>query len=231
MSQQHLLDPAAPQAAAASARNRFGAVLAAAAALTLGAIAFGPASPALAHDQLVGSEVVEKADGTAEAVRLSFSNSIIEVGTEFVLTGPDGADAKGGDPVVDGPDVTQPIAPALEAGDYAGAWRVVSSDGHPIDGVFTLSVAADGSAELREGVIAGTDEHTDEEEVNTADANQDATTSNDAGGAPVGAILGFAGGAIVIVAIAVMLVARRRSGAFPDSHTSTDTPDSTEGSL
>ncbi|MHA3723139.1 copper resistance CopC family protein [Leucobacter sp. HY1910] len=234
MSQQYSVVPTTPvtalPAAAASHAARpprrlfalMGGALATA-AIALGAMAFGPASPALAHDQLVGSEVVENADGTAEAVRLSFSNSVIEVGTEFVLTGPGGADARGGEPEIDGPDVTQPIKQGLEAGDYAGAWRVVSSDGHPIDGVFTLTVEADGSATLGEGAPetapAGTTDT-----ASAADTAGDGAAGEAAGvasGAPVGALIGVGAAAVAVVAVVVMLTVRRRerAAAFGGTHT------------
>lgn len=198
---------------AARTPRRFVALMGAtfaAAALALGAMAFGPASPAHAHDQLVGSEVVESADGTAEAVRLSFSNSVIEVGTEFVLTSPDGDDVRNGAPEIDGPDVTQPFVQGLTAGDYAGAWRVVSSDGHPIDGVFTLTIEADGSAELQEGAAAsaGTD---DVQDSNGPAA--DPAEGEGSGGAPVGALIGVGVAAVAVVAAVVVLTVRRSSSA------------------
>lgn len=243
MSQHYAVVPSAHVATRRTSPRRaiiaFGAALTAVTALALGAVTLGPASPAHAHDQLVNTEIVAKSDGTAEAVRLSFSNSIIEVGTEFVLTAPDGSDAKGGDPVVTGPDVTQPIATGLKAGDYAGAWRVVSSDGHPIDGAFTLTLAADGSATVTDGVAP---EHTDESgDAHEAEAGHEAGDHKDAAdqgsGLGAGAIIGLAGSGVVIVALGVTLIARRRGATAAATASSPATPatparqgDTTEGS-
>ncbi|WP_449278676.1 copper resistance CopC family protein [Leucobacter sp. GX24907] len=115
-------------------------------AIALATIGFlmSPTSPAHAHDELINQTVeVNEDDGSAEAVRLTFSNSILDVGTEIVITGPEG-DATDGAPVTKGPDVTQALADNLALGDYNVAWRVVSSDGHPIDGTFEFTVQEDG---------------------------------------------------------------------------------------
>lgn len=191
-------------------RTRLGAVLVAAATLTLGGLALGPASPALAHDQLVDTQVVTANDGSVEAVRLSFSNNIMEVGTEFVVTDAAGTDTTDGPPEVAGPDVTQPLMADLEAGDYAGAWRVVSSDGHPIDGTFTLKVAADGTAELSEA--APTEEHAEDHGTDHDAADTGATASNDEmPEAPTSLYIFLAvGGVLVIGVVVASFMARSR---------------------
>lgn len=190
----------------------------------------GIATPALAHDQLISSAVeTDPADGGAHAVHLVFSNSIIEVGTEIVITAPDGADATDGDPVIDGPDVTQPLQTDLAPGDYSGAWRVVSSDGHPIEGMFTLTVPEGGAPTIsdeaaaeddhdlaEEGAEAGEDhEHSDQEHAETEDAG-----SQEAG-APVGAVIAVVvGGAAVIaggIAAATAGNRRRARGMAADA--------------
>lgn len=133
-------------------------------ALIAGAATFGVAAPALAHDELIGTDLVaDSADGSLDSIRLSFSNSIIETGIEMVVTGPDGTDAVDGAPTIAGPDVTQPLIADLPAGTYDAAWRVVSSDGHPIEGAFTFSVAADGSADPSKIAVAGEETHSEEE--------------------------------------------------------------------
>lgn len=127
----------------------FGAVLLASAA-ALALVGQG-ASPALAHDELVGSTVeTDASDGTAQAVTLHFNNEIIPVGSEILVMGPDGADdsVSDGAPTINGRDVTQALLTPLASGEYRIAWRVVSSDGHPISGELFLTVAADGSAAL-----------------------------------------------------------------------------------
>lgn len=124
------------------------ALLASAAVLTL--IGQG-ATPALAHDELVGYTVeTDASDGTAQAVTLHYNNEIIPVGSEILVLGPDGADdsVSDGAPTINGRDVTQALLTPLTPGEYRMAWRVVSSDGHPISGELFLTVAADGSATL-----------------------------------------------------------------------------------
>ena len=113
------------------------------------------ASPALAHDELVGTQVVTDTAGAPEAVRLSFSNSIVEVGTEIVVRSAKGDDATDGAPEIAGPDVTQPLAADLAPGNYSAAWRVVSSDGHPIEGSFALVIAEDGVATIADASSPG----------------------------------------------------------------------------
>lgn len=175
-----------------------------AAALGLAAV-LGAASPALAHDELIATDLVADAEGAPEAIELRFNNSIVEVGTEFIVESPDGADATDGPAQVAGPAVTQPLAADLAPGEYRAAWRVVSSDGHPIDGAFGLVVAADGTASLSESAPAteSSEEHGHDGE--TAGAEEPSSV-------PVGALIAVAvGGAAVIAGgIAAATAGRRR---------------------
>ena len=99
-------------------------------------------SPALAHDELVGTAFeMSETGGQVEAVVLSYSAVILDVGTEIIVTGPDGSDASGGEPEQDGRDVRQVLAENLPDGMYDFVWRVVSSDGHPIEGAFSFEIA------------------------------------------------------------------------------------------
>ncbi|GAA4186040.1 hypothetical protein GCM10022252_17430 [Streptosporangium oxazolinicum] len=112
------------------------------AALVLGT-AF--ASPALAHDRLKSSDPAKGAKvESLEEVKLTFSatvrfpNVVVRSGDET---------HQDGKPAVDGPVVTQKVKGDLPPGEYVIAYRVVSSDGHPIEGEipFTLLGSADPS--------------------------------------------------------------------------------------
>ncbi|MFT4232969.1 MAG: copper resistance protein CopC [Leucobacter sp.] len=194
--------------------------LIAASALLAATPVLGVAAPALAHDQLEGTTVItDQADGSVDALRLTFSDSVLELGTEITVTGPDGADATDGAPQIDGPDVTQPLVDDLIPGDYLGAWRVVSSDGHPIDGGFSLTIPQDPA---QEPVIEPRDlENTDGDLDDAATAQPDSQPEEeghdhesdaDAGRAPVGAVIAVVvGGAAVIAGgIAAVTVGQRR---------------------
>jgi methionine-rich copper-binding protein CopC len=97
------------------------------------------ASPALAHDALKSSNPAKGAKvESVKEVRLTFSAT-----TRFpnvILRTADGAVHQDGKPVVDGPVVIQKVKDDLPPGEYVIAYRVVSSDGHPIEGEipFTL---------------------------------------------------------------------------------------------
>lgn len=129
--------------------------------ITLSALLLGSASPALAHDELVGFDVVTSNDSPeVTGVSLQFSNEILDVGAEFIAVDATGSDVLAGAPVVAGRDVSQSLKTPLAPGEVSLAWRVVSSDGHPITGALTLTVAQDGSGTIAEteAVAASDDE-------------------------------------------------------------------------
>ena len=123
--------------------------------ITLSALLLGSASPALAHDELVGFDVVTSNDSPeVTGVSLQFSNEILDVGAEFIGVDATGSDVLAGPPVVAGRDVSQSLKTPLAPGEVSLAWRVVSSDGHPITGALTLTVAQDGSGTIAETEMA-----------------------------------------------------------------------------
>lgn len=112
--------------------------------------------PASAHDAL--SDSTPAAGDTLTEVpselALTFTGEISDLGVQFVVTGPDGRDVVQGTPTVDGVTVTQPLAAELVNGDYQAAWRVTSSDGHPISG--TIDFTIDAEATSGDGAAATT---------------------------------------------------------------------------
>ena len=193
----------------------------AAAVIALGALAMGPASPALAHDELTDQRVLTNADGTADAVRLSFNNSIIEVGTEFVITNEAGDSVTSGAPVIDGPDVVQKVEQGLAEGDYAGAWRVVSSDGHPIEGTFSIVVASDGAATLGSATESAEHEHehgeTTEAGGETAEHANHVTAEKPATPTSLYVFIGIGGVLVVAVVIGAFVARSRRIAKLGES--------------
>ncbi|WP_087011167.1 copper resistance CopC family protein [Leucobacter sp. 7(1)] len=189
-------------------RRRQGAV--AAVFLIAGASLFGVASPALAHDELINTTVVtDEVTGDVQAFQLSFSNSIIEVGTEIIVTGPDGADAADGTPEIEGPKVTQGLQADLAPGEYTAAWRVVSSDGHPIEGAFGIAIDAAGGGEI---VAAPAPSGPASETETEITAEGDSPSAQDSDGLPVGAIIAIVVGGVAVVGggVTAAIVANRR---------------------
>lgn len=116
------------------------------AALVALLLSFGlVAAPASAHDSLIASTPADGETLTAAPTELtlSYSAEIAQIGADVVVTDPAGTVVS--QPLtVAGTDVVVPLAADLAPGSYAIAWRVTSSDGHPIDGAltFTLDVPA-----------------------------------------------------------------------------------------
>ncbi|MHB1288790.1 copper resistance CopC family protein, partial [Georgenia sp.] len=105
------------------------------------------AAPAHAHDGLVSATPADGGTLTAvpTEVVLTFCNELLEVEPAVVVRDEAGEQLDDVPVVVDGVTVTCPLPVALPAGRYDVAWRVVSADGHPIEGAFTFTVAAGGS--------------------------------------------------------------------------------------
>lgn len=119
-------------------------VLALAAALLVAfALLLVPASPAHAHDELIGSD--PSADSTVEGVpaqlTLTFSGAIAtDAGaSEVAVTDAEGTSLIDGDPTAQDNVLTQPLT-GEASGEITVLWKVVSSDGHPISDQFTFTV-------------------------------------------------------------------------------------------
>jgi len=119
---------------------------AAVALVALGAAIAVPA-PASAHDQLVGTDPADGATLTAlpAQITLTFSDAVLPDpgATAVEVTDPAGAPVADGEATTDGATVTQTLrADAADPnGRYTVAWKVVSSDGHPVSGTFAFTVA------------------------------------------------------------------------------------------
>ncbi|WP_105567407.1 copper resistance CopC family protein [Microbacterium halophytorum] len=215
--------------------------LVAAAAATLVFLPLATSAPASAHDQLVASDPA--ADSTVEVLpdelTLVFSGELIDAGdgTAVEVLSPAGDDVAG-DPELSGTDVTVPLAGGA-AGEYEVTWRVVSNDGHPIDGTFSFAAETASAADA-----AGSDGAAEQTDEATADASgsEDADAPADAGGAeeadaaegaPAGAdsfqrnLPWIVGGLVVVAgggAVIAMAVLRTRRGYPPAGDARTDDP-------
>lgn len=138
-----------------SARRTIGTALCA--VLSVGLL-WGSAAPASAHDQLVSTE---PADGATVAsapstVTATFNSDLIDLSQDMIVTTPDGTRLTGLDVTVSGPQVSAQLPDDLGPGDYTVAWRVVSSDGHPIEGRYGFTVAGGGPAPTRSAPVVAT---------------------------------------------------------------------------
>ncbi|MFG1966984.1 copper resistance protein CopC [Nonomuraea sp. NPDC049028] len=167
------------------------------------------APAALAHDSLKSSSPAKNATVSGvQTIELEYSSRV-----RFplvVLRTADGKTIQLGEPQADGPKVRTAVPTKLAGGSYVIAWRVVSSDGHPIEGEIPFTV---------KGAAAST----------TASATQAASaapatsaeSTRPAAAAQGGGIPGWLWGglaALVVAGLAVWLLSRRSSGpSGPDS--------------
>lgn len=200
----------APRPARTALRRLAGA---AAAALLAAAGLLAGASPALAHDQLMGIEGELSADGTEVSMALTFNNQPMNIGTEFSATGPDGADLLVGEPAFEGRDVVQRIAlPGFDQTVVVN-WRVVSSDGHGISGSFAFAVLErDGGTELQ---------FRDVPEAPAAESSDSASVEEEprdllSPGVRIALVIG-AGSVAAATAVAAVVASRRRKQAFEEA--------------
>ncbi|MFI2104191.1 copper resistance protein CopC [Isoptericola sp. NPDC019693] len=123
------------------ARRRRAVVVLLAAALTP-VLGVAVAQPASAHDRLLSSDPADGAtvDRAPTELTLRFSADVLAAGAQVAVTTADGTVPT--EVTVDGDEVVAPLPDDLPAGDWDVAWRVVSSDGHPIEGELAFTVAA-----------------------------------------------------------------------------------------
>lgn len=110
------------------------------------------AGPAAAHTELISSTPADQqtVSRTPAVVALTFSESVLPMGTQVVVTGPEGPVQVGAPKVADS-TVSQDLQGGSPAGQYTVAWRVTADDGHPLSGTlsFTAEAASDGGSATR----------------------------------------------------------------------------------
>ena len=197
----------------ARARRSVRAVPAAALALAL-LVAVAPA--AAAHDQLISTDPPDGAvlDTAPASVGLTFSEDVLDISTTVVVAGPSGSVPTTAS--VDGTTVTAALPADLPDGAYTVTWRVVSGDGHPVQGSFGFTVQAADSATGNTG-DPGTTRTASAAPPASATASPSAspspaTTEGTAGSGPLGLVAGIAGAALVAALLVLLLRRRRTSG-------------------
>jgi copper resistance protein C len=111
----------------------------------LGALAL--AQPAAAHNSLISSDPKDGARlaRTPAQVRLVFLSRLDPASTTVAVTRPDGRTARAGAPRFDGARVMVPLMQG-PAGAYAVRYKVVSEDGHPVEGTVRFTVTTPATA-------------------------------------------------------------------------------------
>lgn len=150
----------------------------------------GLATPALAHNQLTSSNPADKQslDTGPGQVVLTFDQPVqAGAGLNTVtVTSENGDHWEGGAAEVASNVVTTPVRDLGPAGDYTIAYRIISADGHPVDGTltFTLTEAGDGTP---------------------AEPPADSASGEDSGGVPIWV---WIGGAVVVLGAGLFFALR-----------------------
>ncbi|HEX4725952.1 MAG TPA: copper resistance CopC family protein [Pseudonocardiaceae bacterium] len=119
-------------------------------ALLAGFAVLGLASPAFAHNVLVGSQPTTGTSVTAGPTQVRFDfNAPVRTGPNTItVLGPDGTHwERTATATVNGNSVSTQVAPLGPAGVYTASYRIISADGHPVTGdiTFTLTKAGNGT--------------------------------------------------------------------------------------
>lgn len=167
-------------------------------ALTAAVVAAGPAA---AHAALSGST---PADGSTievapEQVTLTFNQDIRQDFHALSVLGPDGTQWAQGEPRVQGRDLSVDLDRLGNAGQYKIGFRVVSADGHPIQGRIAFDFAPTASAPT--SGPGGTDKV----KLQAPETTESAAASDENGGFPIWiataiAVVLLAGGGLYFVA-------------------------------
>lgn len=194
-------------------RRTLPAVLAAA-ALALAAL-FVPAAPAFAHDELVSSDpsADEVLDALPAQITLTYSADVLasDGATVIQVTDAAGTSLTDGAPTVSGTAVTQALA-GTASGAVTVVWRVVSSDGHPIDGTFAFTVPA-APTPTETPTPTATASTTPAPEPTVTVTSTPAPTENTAEASPLPWILLAVALVVVIGAVVWILLTRGRAGS------------------
>jgi hypothetical protein len=157
--------------------------------------------PAQAHNVLIGSDPKDGATLAASPgrVTLVFDQAVRQGYAQVGVTGTDGSAWADGAAVVAAERVSVKVKPLPAGGSYVVGYRILSSDGHPVTGKITFSLAADAG-----GVTAA----------GQAEQGAGAEAAEAAANGGAGMAVVWIVGALLVLA-AGTAVALRRSGPRP----------------
>jgi methionine-rich copper-binding protein CopC len=103
-----------------------------------------PAAAAQAHDVI---ETTDPTNGSTvrtvpSKIGLTFNHTPIAIGSVVRVEDATGTDQTDGPVTIVDNQVTQAVKSEAPDGKYTVIWRVVSSDGHPIEGTFTFTAGS-----------------------------------------------------------------------------------------
>lgn len=106
------------------------------------------ATPALAHTRLQGSSPAAGASVATgpDTVSLTFNEDVQADFAKLTVVGPDGTEYQSGSVSAGGGQVSTAVSPLGPAGAYRIGYRVVSDDGHPVQGTVSFTLTAPGPA-------------------------------------------------------------------------------------
>lgn len=138
-------------------------------------VVLGAPGAALAHDHLVSSDPADGAelDSSPSQITLTFSDEPLDVSPVITIADADGKTVWDEKPQIDGNDVIADLSDTpLPKGKATIRWRVVSADGHPIEGSLTMTVKNAPSPSASETTAAASTDA-----ASTDPASTEATTS------------------------------------------------------
>src|SRR5262245_14518354 len=173
----------------------------------------GVTHPAAAHTELKSSTPKNGASvkKPPTKVELVFTESINRQFVRVVVTGPDGQKVGVGTPRTKGPVVTHSLARDLANGRYTIAFRVASSDGHPVRGTLRFTLAAPLPSPTATPTPASATPLTPTPAGSTpAAAGTSPAAATSAGGGGTTVVLVLAAVVVAALAVAAVIVRRRR---------------------
>ncbi len=176
-----------------------------------------PAGPALAHNQLVSAKPARDAvlREAPAAVTLAFLQRLNPDATTIVVSDAGKRPVPSSAPAVKAATAKVTLDRPLDNGAYTVAYRVVSVDGHTVQGSYTFTVADPSAPPAAtppaSAAAAVPSEAAPSGEASTAGATVAAPA--EPGGVPTGVLIGLGGLGGLLAAAAVYLYVSRRRGA------------------
>lgn len=178
------------------------------------ALVLGAPAAALAHDRLLSSDPADGAtlETAPQQITLTFSDAPLDVSPQVRITGEDGTVLVDGAPAIDGTTATMPLPDGLPAGHASVQWRVVSVDGHPIEGELGFDVVQGTPPSAEESTSPTTSATAaDEQPTSTApSAAASPAASEGSGGLGPLAIAVIAVPVLALIVVGAVLMRRRR---------------------